>query len=99
MTDYRIDPTADNNGNLATEHNGTPYDVRYQCFEYTQSDLSAASITIVAVINCNTMAHLDPTSPTARTIIKDAMPSIISEQKEILDKVDDLCEDLFSSGD
>lgn len=93
MPDYHIDTEQDHTGQVETAHNGTPYDVRYFSSIVDTDELHESNITITAVVNCNTMEHIDPACVTACTIIRLAMPSILKEEKEVLDtigEIDDL---------
>lgn len=93
MPDYHIDTEQDHINQVETEHNGTPYDVRYFSSIADPAELHERYITITAVVNCNTMEHIDPTCATARTVIRAAMPSILEEEKEAVEaigEIDDL---------
>jgi len=90
---YHIDTEEQHIGQVETEHNGTPYDVRYFSSIADLAGLHERYIIITAVVNCNTMEHIDPTCATARTIIRGAMSSILKEEKEAIDaigEIDDL---------
>ena len=87
MPDYSINTEDDHTGQVETEHNGVPYDVRYCSHMIAMVDHSERNITITAVVNCNTMQHIDPTTATARTVIRKVMPTILEQEKKILEEL------------